>query len=56
MGATRVVRAFGFAADFFAGLAFAFDVDFGFDLEVPFFFTARARFARVDFVFAMLLR
>ena len=60
MDATRVVRACGFAAGFFAaffaGLAFAFDVDFGFDLEVPFFFTARARFARVDFVFAMLLR
>jgi hypothetical protein len=58
--AASVVRAFGFAAGFFAaflaGRAFAFDVDFGFALEVPFFFTARARLARVDFVFAMLLR
>jgi hypothetical protein len=54
----RVVRAFGFAPAFFAAFfaSLAFDVDFGFGLEVPFFFTARARFARVDFVFAMLLR
>jgi len=60
VAAPRDVRAFGFAAAF-ADLVFAgaFDLDdgfaFGFARDRP-FFAARARCARVDFVFAMSAR